>query len=115
MVLVVLLGATTLAQQPINPRQQPGATVHIFAPEQHDLYDGHFVISANRIYMVGGLNDPEGWDHLDSPMREIGDFRRGLAFIAQQSGRRALPVGRRSTRNGDRLTSRPRQRCADPV
>ena len=25
-------------------------------------------------------------------MREIGDFRRGLAFIAQQSGRCVLPV-----------------------
>ena len=35
---------------------------------------------------------PEGWDHLDGPMREIGEFRRGLAFIAQQSGRRVLPV-----------------------
>ncbi len=35
---------------------------------------------------------PEGWDHLDGPMREIGPFRRGVAFIAQQSGRRVLPV-----------------------
>ena len=35
---------------------------------------------------------PEGWDHLDGPLREIGEFRRGLAFIAQQSGRRVLPV-----------------------
>jgi 1-acyl-sn-glycerol-3-phosphate acyltransferase len=35
---------------------------------------------------------PEGWDHLERPMREIGEFRRGLAFIAQQSGRRVLPV-----------------------
>jgi 1-acyl-sn-glycerol-3-phosphate acyltransferase len=35
---------------------------------------------------------PEGWDHLEGPMREIGDFRRGLAFIAQQSGRCVLPV-----------------------
>ena len=35
---------------------------------------------------------PEGWHYLDSPMRQIGDFRRGLAFIAQQSGRRVLPV-----------------------
>jgi hypothetical protein len=60
------------AQQPAqNPRQQPGATVHIYAPEQHDLYDGHFVISANRIYMVGGLNDPEGWDHLDNEAKNV--------------------------------------------
>ena len=35
---------------------------------------------------------PEGWDHLDGPLREIGPFRRGVAFIAQQSGRRVLPV-----------------------
>ena len=53
------------ARQP-NPRQQPGAQVTMFAPEQHDLYDGHYVLSANRIYMVGGLNDAPGWDHLDN-------------------------------------------------
>jgi hypothetical protein len=33
------------AQQP-NPRQQPGASITMFAPEQHDLYDGHYVLSA---------------------------------------------------------------------
>jgi 1-acyl-sn-glycerol-3-phosphate acyltransferase len=35
---------------------------------------------------------PEGWDHLAGPLREIGAFRRGLAFVAQQSGRCVLPV-----------------------
>jgi 1-acyl-sn-glycerol-3-phosphate acyltransferase len=35
---------------------------------------------------------PEGWGHLEGPMREIGPFRRGLAFVAQQSGRCVLPV-----------------------
>ena len=35
---------------------------------------------------------PEGWDHLEGPMWEIGPFRRGLAFVAQQSGRCVLPV-----------------------
>jgi hypothetical protein len=60
------------AQQPqIDPRQQPAGEMRIFAPEQHDLYDGRFVISANRIYMVGGLNDPEGWDHLDNEARSV--------------------------------------------
>ena len=74
--LVALLGASITAQQPINPRQQPGAQVHIFAPDQHDLYDGHFVISANRIYMVGGLNDPEGWDHLDNEAKNVKPVQR---------------------------------------
>src|SRR5687767_13179258 len=66
----LVLGTVAAAQQP-NPRQQPGAMVHIYAPEQHDLYDGHFVISANRIYMVGGLNDPDGWDHLDNEAKNV--------------------------------------------
>lgn len=57
--------AAPRAQQP-NPRQQPGAAVSVYAPEQHDLYDGHFVMSASRIYMVGSLNDAPGWDHMDN-------------------------------------------------
>jgi hypothetical protein len=63
---IVLAGVAALAQQAANPRQQPGAAVTVFAPEQHDLYDGHFVVSANRVYMVGGLNDAAGWDHMDN-------------------------------------------------
>jgi hypothetical protein len=53
------------AQQP-NPRQQPGASITLFAPEQHDLYDGRFVLTGNRVHMVGGLNDPPGWNHIDN-------------------------------------------------
>jgi hypothetical protein len=72
LVFFALLPATAVtAQQPANPRQQPGATVTMFAPEQHDLYDGHYVLSANRIYMVGGLNDPVGWDHLDNDAKTV--------------------------------------------
>src|SRR6187397_2805063 len=66
LVFSVFLAAVAAAQQAANPRQQPGAAVTLFAPEQHDLYDGHFVLSANRIYMVGGLNDAPGWDHMDN-------------------------------------------------
>jgi hypothetical protein len=65
--LVILLATSAaIAAQSPNPRQQPGATITMYAPDQHDLYDGHYVMSANRIYMVGGLNDPEGWDHMDN-------------------------------------------------
>ena len=69
--VLTAFSAALAPQQTINPRQQPGAMVHIFAPKQHDLYDGHFVISSNRIYMVGGLNDPEGWDHLDNEAKNV--------------------------------------------
>jgi hypothetical protein len=62
---ILLLGVAIYAQQP-NPRQQPGAPITIYTPEQHDLYDGLFSISAGRIYMVGAVNDPPGWDHMDN-------------------------------------------------
>jgi len=65
-ILTLLCGTALAAQQAANPRQQPGAMITMFAPEQHDLYDGHYILSANRIYMVGALNDPVGWDHMDN-------------------------------------------------
>ena len=65
LLLAAMFGTAVMAQQP-NPRQQPGATIAVFAPEQHDLYDGRFVISAGRIHMIGGLNDAVGWDHMDN-------------------------------------------------
>ncbi len=70
-VLALVLSSAVVAQQPPNPRQQPGAMVTIYAPEQHDLYDGRFVISANRLYMVGTLNDAPGWDHLDNDAKSL--------------------------------------------
>jgi len=56
--------APSAAPEP-TPRQQPGAEMTLYTPQQHTLYDGHFVISGSRVYMVGGLDDAEGWDHMD--------------------------------------------------
>ena len=68
---LIAAARSPVAQQKPDPRQQPGAPITVFAPEQHDLYDGHFVMSANRIYMVGGLKDPVGWDHMDNAARSL--------------------------------------------
>jgi hypothetical protein len=65
LVVALLLGAVAYAQQP-NPRQQPDAPITLYTPEQHDLYDGLFNVSAGRVYMVGSVNDPPGWDHMDN-------------------------------------------------
>jgi hypothetical protein len=66
-----ITGLRVGAQDKPNPRQQPGATITMYAPEQHDLYDGHYVLSANRIHMVGALNDPPGWDHMDNDAKTV--------------------------------------------
>ncbi|MFQ5889541.1 MAG: hypothetical protein ACE5JR_05760 [Gemmatimonadota bacterium] len=57
---------STARAQEATPRRQPGAEITLYAPEQHDLYDGRFVLSAGRIYQVGRLDDPPGWDHMDN-------------------------------------------------
>ena len=54
-----------------NPRQQPGAPITLFAPEQHALYDGRFIISGGRVHMVGTLNDPVGWNHMDNEAKTV--------------------------------------------
>jgi hypothetical protein len=63
--LGLALGLVAAADQ-ANPRQQPGAAITIFAPQQHDLYDGRFRLSAGRVHMIGALDDAPGWDHLDN-------------------------------------------------
>ncbi len=54
-----------------TPRRQPGADITLYAPEQHDLYDGHFVLSASRVYQVAGLHDAAGWNHMSNDASAI--------------------------------------------
>lgn len=58
-----------------GPRVQPGTAMGLFTPEQHDLYDGRFIISGNRVYQVGTLADEAPWDHMGndgSNLRPVG-------------------------------------------
>src|SRR5688500_18019606 len=98
--MVGLLGLAA-AQQAVNPRQQPGAQVHIFAPDQHDLYDGHFVMSANRIYMAGGVNDPEGWDHLDNEAKTVHPVAGGVEIDVNEIQNTGTFVAKLKIREGD--------------
>ena len=90
----VMAAWTVAAQQLANPRQQPGAMITMYAPEQHDLYDGHYVLAANRIHMVGGLNDPVGWDHMDNDARTVtlvsGEELNAKAVVSNADPRRTL-------------------------
>lgn len=63
--------ATSFAHAQAGPRSQPGTKMGIYTPEQHDLYDGNFILTAGRIYQVGGLNDPPGWDHMDNEAKMV--------------------------------------------
>ena len=59
----VLIGGAAEGQV-ATPRRQPGAAMTLYTPEQHDLYDGRFVLSAGGVHQVGRLRDAPGWDHI---------------------------------------------------
>ena len=91
-----------------TPRKQPGAEIELYAPEQHDLYDGRFVLTAARLYQVGQLDDPPGWDHMGNDastvrgvegsveidVDEIGNKGRFIARLAVPEGSLVLEVDR---------------------
>ena len=54
-----------------GPRSQPETAMGVYTPEQHDLYDGRFIIEARRVYQVGGLKDSPGWDHMDNEAKRV--------------------------------------------
>ncbi len=78
--LIVALGSFAFvigasAQTERGPRSQPDTGMGLYAPSQHELYDGRFVIRGSRIYQAGALNDESPWDHMGddaSDLRSVG-------------------------------------------
>ena len=54
-----------------GPRVQSGTAMGIYGPEQHPLYDGHFIVSGSRIYQVGTLADTSPWDHMGDDAENV--------------------------------------------
>jgi 1-acyl-sn-glycerol-3-phosphate acyltransferase len=46
------------------------------------------LVAGNRLAVF-----PEGWDHMDAAPDALEPFKRGVAFLSQQSGRRVIPAG----------------------
>ncbi len=85
-ILALMTGAPLAAlAQPATPRHQPGASITLYAPEQHDLYDGHFVISATRVYQVGKLNDPPRWNHMGNDAANLRPVEGTVAIDVDES------------------------------
>ena len=63
-----------------GPRSQPGAEMTLYSPEQHELYDGHFVISGQRIYHAGRLDDVSPWDHMGDDASNLSRVDGEISF-----------------------------------
>jgi hypothetical protein len=57
-------GSIANAQSERGPRTQPETRMGMYAPNQHELYDGRFMIRGTRIYQSGTLGDASPWDHM---------------------------------------------------
>lgn len=62
--VLVAVSAHAQAQPDRGPRTQPETVMGMYAPNQHELYDGRFVIRGTRIYQAGALGDSSPWDHM---------------------------------------------------
>ena len=63
--LLAVGGCAAGAADPARgPRTQPGTEMGIYAPRQHPLYDGRFVVTGRQVYQVGTLSDTPPWDHM---------------------------------------------------
>jgi hypothetical protein len=64
---VVAVSAQDAKKAAAPPAVQPGADLTIYSPKNHDLYDGRFVLSAGRAYMIGDVKSPKkNFDHIDN-------------------------------------------------
>ena len=56
--------STTANSTERGARSQPGTSMGIYTPEQHELYDGEFNVTGRSLYQIGTLNDESPWDHM---------------------------------------------------
>ena len=77
----ILLGAAALVlAQERGGRSQPDTELGIYAPEQHELYDGRFRITGSRIFQVGTLNDQSPWDHMGDSAENLRPVHGQVSF-----------------------------------
>ena len=68
----LLTAASAAQEQPQRTaRFQPDAAMSLYAPRQHELYDGHFVIRGTRVYQVGTLRDKSPWEHMGDDGKKL--------------------------------------------
>ena len=69
--LVFLLSCQSGTNPARSARTQPGTMMGLYAPEQHELYDGRFNIVGRNIYQAGSLDDVSPWDHMDDDASDL--------------------------------------------
>jgi hypothetical protein len=86
-ILVTLgLSVSANAQTERGPRTQPDTNMGIYAPSQHELYDGRFIIRGTRIYQAGTLNDESPWNHMGDDATNLRAVHGEVEFDVNEIG-----------------------------
>ena len=81
-------GAPEPEPEPVTARNQPGTGMGLYEPEQHELYDGRFVIVGSDVHQVGRLDDESPWDHMGddasnvAPVGGDSNWPKSLLYVA---------------------------------
>jgi hypothetical protein len=87
-----------------TPTQQPGTDLTIYSPKNHDLYDGHFVVSAGRCYMIGDLKaGKKGFDHIDNDAKSTVPVKGTFEIDVDEIKDTGTCTGKFTLANGDVL------------
>jgi hypothetical protein len=86
-----------------TPRQQPGAEIALYAPEQHDLYDGRFVVGASGVYQAGRLGEAAGWNHMANDASNAQAIDGGIEVDVDERSNTGTFVARLTVPEGDKI------------
>lgn len=93
--------AVVLLYAQAGPRSQPGTAMGIYTPEQHEHYDGRFVLTASKVFQVGRLDDPPGWDHMDNRAERVFPVHGTVEIDVDESKNAGTFVARLRVPEGD--------------
>jgi hypothetical protein len=105
-ILVALVGVVAIGAQDAKktPTNQPGTDLTIYSPKNHDLYDGHFVLSAGKAYMIGDLKGPKkGFDHIDNDGKNAVAVKGTFEIDVDEIKNTGTCVGKFELPGGDKL------------
>ena len=77
-----------------GPRIQPGTSGGMYAPQQHERYDGRFRINGTKIYQTGTLHDASPWDHMDNDANNLREVTGTLIIDVDEISGRSRSIDR---------------------
>ena len=101
--VAVLAGMIGVSAQDAKPKDQAGTDLTIYSPKNHDLYDGRFILSAGKVYMVGEKVGTRGIKHVDNEAANVHPVKGAFEIDVNEIKNTGTCVGKFTLESGDVL------------